>query len=111
MINDPVDLAVKEHRAKVRAASTLKATKNIGLMKQPVFFTSKSLVDTSKMIPRGKTSEAPKREGGSKFLSSLRENNAALLIPNQPQEANTANDVIPRKSAEGTFTQTISEQN
>jgi hypothetical protein len=33
MINDPVALAVEEHRAKVRATSTLKATKNIGLMK------------------------------------------------------------------------------
>ena len=38
MVNDPVAIAVEEHRAKVRAVSTLKATKNIGLMKQPVFF-------------------------------------------------------------------------
>ena len=38
MVNDPVAAAVEEHRAKVRAVSTLKATKNIGLMKQPVFF-------------------------------------------------------------------------
>ena len=42
MLNDPVALAVDEHRKKIRATSTLKATKNIGLMKQPVFFQSKS---------------------------------------------------------------------
>lgn len=33
MVNDPVSIAVADHRAKIRATSTLKATKNIGLMK------------------------------------------------------------------------------
>lgn len=42
MVHDPVSLAVEDHRAKMRATSTLKATKNMGLMKQPVFFLNKN---------------------------------------------------------------------
>ena len=43
MVHDPVSLAVEDHRAKMRATSTLKATKNMGLMKQPVFFLNKNV--------------------------------------------------------------------
>ena len=38
MVNDPISMAVEEHRAKLRANSTLKATKNLGLTRQPINF-------------------------------------------------------------------------
>lgn len=46
MVHDPVALAVEEGRAKQRALSTLKATKNMSLVRQPVLSQMSKHVDT-----------------------------------------------------------------